>query len=81
MKAVNLDTSELAECKELLQCSTGEEWKTGFCNEIGRLFQGCKAVKGTDTCRFVHRKDVPQGRTATHIRIVVADRPRKTEKC
>ena len=80
-KAVNPDTGELAEYKALLQSSAREEWSTGFCNEVGRLFQGYKDIKGTDTCKFIHKKEIPQGRTATYIRVVVADRPRKVEKC
>ena len=55
-KAINPDTKELAEHRELLKCSTGSEWETGFCNEIGRLFQGYKDIKGTDTCRFIKQR-------------------------
>mgnify|MGYP000951902412 CR=1 FL=1 len=78
-KAVNVDTGELAEYKTLIHSSKGEKWKGGMCNEFGRLFQGYKDIKGTNTCKFIRKRDIPQGRTATYIRIVVADRPRKTE--
>ena len=50
-----------------------------MCHELGRLFQGYKEIKGTDTCKFIHRHEMPKDRTATYVRIVVADRPRKAE--
>jgi hypothetical protein len=28
-------------------------WKRGFGNDTGRLFQGIRAIPGTDTCFFV----------------------------
>jgi hypothetical protein len=78
-KAVNPDTGLDAEYRELLRSSDGLLWEEGMCHEIGRLFQGYKATKGTDTCRFIHISEMPGDRTATYVRIVVADKPRKAE--
>ena len=79
LKAINPDTGALCEHKQLRESSDGKHWEISFCNEVGRLFQGYKDIKGTDTCKFIHKKDVPTDRKATYIRVVVADRPRKTE--
>ena len=79
MKAVNPDTGELNEYRQLIHSSDGDQWVTSFCNEVGRLFQGYKEIKGTDTCKFIHKREMPADRKATYIRIVVADRPRKVE--
>ena len=79
LKAVNPDTGLDAEYPELLKSSDGHLWTRSMCHEIGRLFQGYKEIKGTDTCRFIKRSDMPKDRKATYARIVVADRPRKTE--
>jgi hypothetical protein len=54
-KAINPDTKELAEYRELLKCSTGAEWETGFCNEIGRLFPGIQRYQ-----RYRHLPFHPQ---------------------
>ena len=51
-----------------------------MCHELGRLFQGYhNEVKGTNTCRFIHPREMEPNRKATYVRVVVADRPRKTE--
>jgi hypothetical protein len=57
-----------------------------MCKELGRLFQGftCKleaihTVQGTNTCIFISRKDIPQGKKATYIRIVSEMRPQKAD--
>jgi Reverse transcriptase (RNA-dependent DNA polymerase) len=57
-----------------------------MCKELGRLFQGftCKLeaihmVQGTNTCIFISRKDIPQGKKATYIRIVSEMRPQKAD--
>ena len=78
-KAVNPDTGLEAEYIELTKSSDGNYWIRGMCHEIGRLFQGYKDIKGTNTCRFIHRHEMPKDRKATYARVVVADRPRKSE--
>ena len=78
-KAVNPDTGLDAEYPELVRSSDGPYWEEGMCNEIGRLFQGYKDIKGTDTCTFIPKSKVPKDRKVTYVRVVVADRPRKAE--
>ena len=78
--AFNPDTNQIAEHPELITCSEGHLWKQGCADEIGRLAQGHQTMpKGTDTIRFVHRKDVPKGKQVTHVRIVAAHRPEKVQ--
>lgn len=79
-KAVHPDTGELCEYRHLVKSSKGRNWELGMCRELGRLFQGYKETKGTDTCRFIKKSDVPKDRNATYVRVVVADRPRKAEE-
>ncbi|MBV5280410.1 MAG: hypothetical protein J0651_03970, partial [Actinobacteria bacterium] len=45
--------------------------------EIGRLFQGYKIIKGTNTCYWIRKNDIPRGKRATYLRIVCAHRPEK----
>ena len=57
-------------------------WEEAFCVELGRLAQGYKQTKGTNTIRFMTRKMVllvPKGRTITYARIVVDYRPQKAD--
>ena len=51
-------------------------------NEIGRLVQGNKTVKGTNTMFFLPYEDIPikLKKDITYARIVVDYRPQKTEK-
>mgnify|MGYP000683145821 FL=1 len=81
-KAFNPDTGLLAEYRELIQSTAKAIWENGMCNELGRLFQGFKPNKivGTDTGRFIHPNDMPKGRKATYVRVLVAHRPQKTEE-
>ena len=61
----------------MAQSFQGAHWKLVMCKELGRLTQGymCQSdpqhsVKGTDTCLFIHRNDIPWGRKATYVCIV-----------
>ena len=53
--------------------------------EIGRLFQGYTCsndehnTAGTDTCKFIRKKDIPSGRKPTYVRIVTAYREQKED--
>ena len=53
--------------------------KRDFENEIGGLFQGIRDIKSTNTCFFIHKYEVPQGRKVTYSRIVCNIRPQKNE--
>ena len=59
-----------------------EVWGTSYGNEIGRLFQGMPGrVKGTDTCFFINKNDIPKDRAkdCTYGRIVTSYRAGKAE--
>ena len=48
----------------------GPTWCEATCREFGRLMQGWKNVKGTNTLFTIHRRNVPTSKTAAHIRMV-----------
>ena len=54
-------------------------WSKSFANELGRLAQGIRDIKGTNTIVFIPKDKVPQGRTVTYGRIVCELRPMKKE--
>jgi hypothetical protein len=63
-----------------------EPWSRAAANEFGRLFNGVgknadgtQRVKGTNTCRWIKKSQVPKGKRVTYARIVVAVRPEKEE--
>jgi len=76
-KAVHPDTGEAVEYKDLVNSSEGYLWTECCAEEIGRLAQGYKCTVGTNTIHFIKVSDVPPGRKATYLRLVVADRPNK----
>ena len=78
-KAINPDTGKLSEYSTLLKSSDGDHWEESCCEEIGRLAQGYppSVPKGTDTMHFIRFDQIPSGRKATYLRLVVADRPMK----
>lgn len=78
--AINPDTNQPAEYLELSKCSEGQEWIKSASEEFGQLAQGngTTVTEGTDTIRFVHLKDIPAGIKPTYLKMVVADRPEKT---
>ena len=78
-KAINPDTGKLSEYSTLLQSSDGLHWEESCCEEIGRLAQGYppSVPTGTDTMHFIRFDQIPTGRKATYLRLVVADRPMK----
>jgi len=80
--AVNPDTQQIADYRELSQCSDGKWWMQSNREEIGRLCSGLgkdsEMPTGTETMHFIDIKDIPKGRKATYLRIVCADRPEKS---
>ena len=77
-KAINPDTGKLSEYHTLLKSSDGIFWEAATCDEIGRLAQGKPPdIEGTDTMHFIQLEQIPKGRKATYLRLVVADRPMK----
>ena len=75
--AFNPDTGELAEYAELSKSSEGHLWQQSNIEEIARLAQGYKDIKGTDTIHFLPFDKIPPSRKATYLRIVSAFRPEK----
>ena len=55
------------------------KWKREFANERGRLFQGIRDIKGTNTCFFIQSNKVPQESKVTYSHIICDIRPQKTE--
>jgi Reverse transcriptase (RNA-dependent DNA polymerase) len=83
--AVNPNTGNNAEYKELSTSSDGPRWKLGMCKELSRLFQGFQSihpehtVHGTNTCIFIKPEDIPTNKKPTYIRIVSELRPHKAD--
>ena len=69
----------LLKYKELIKTKDKAIWERGMCNELGRLAQGFKSVKGRNTIFFIAKAKVPKGKKITYARIVCAIRPQKTE--
>jgi hypothetical protein len=79
-KAINPDTGKLSEYHSLLQSTDGQHWEESCCEEIGRLAQGYPPTvpEGTNTIHFIRFDQIPAGRKATYLRLVVSDRPMKS---
>ena len=75
--AFNPDTGQLAEYRELSQCSEGHLWQASNADEIGCLVKGHGSIKETNTMHFIRVTDIPNGRKATYLRVVLAFRPKK----
>jgi hypothetical protein len=78
--AIHSDTGGLVEYQKLLKSSDGHLWEQSCVEEITRLAQGCPlagipASVGTNTLFFIKLKDIPAGRKATYLRIVVTGCP------
>lgn len=78
-KAINPDTGKLSEYSTLLKSSDGKHWEESCCEEVGRLAQGYppSIPQGTNTMHFIRFDQIPAGRKATYLRLVVSDRPMK----
>ena len=65
MAVLNRDTGKLLKYRQLIRDPRyKEEWSTSAANKFGRLAQGVgDRIKGTDTMKFIHKKDVPRDRT------------------
>ena len=57
-------------------------WQNSLANELGRLSQGIRDIKGTDTVFFIPKSEIPRDRLrdVTYARIVVGYKPDKLEK-
>ena len=63
-----------------------EAWLRSCADELGNLFQGARnadgtmRVEGTNTCFWIPKGKVPEGRTVTYARIVCDYRPQKVDR-
>ena len=76
------DTGELLEYRHLLKHPKFKEaWEIAAANEFGRLAQGIRDIKGTDTIHFIHKSNIPQDRLkdVTYIKFVCNVRTEKKE--
>jgi hypothetical protein len=80
-KAIHPDTGRDVEYPELLRSSDSLLWEESCAEEAGRLAQGYKQAKGTNTIHFICHDQLPKGRRAIYLRNMVADRPQKEQPC
>ncbi|RPI66945.1 MAG: hypothetical protein EHM43_10390, partial [Ignavibacteriae bacterium] len=74
-------TGDVLEYRHLIKSATHKTiWQRSFANELGRLFQGIRDIKGTNTCFFIAKAKVPKHKFATYGRIVCTFRPQKDEQ-
>jgi hypothetical protein len=78
---IYLDTGTAHEYRQLIAYpKTRDVWLHAAANKFGRLAQGVKTrIKGTNTINFIHRSQVPTGRTVTCARFCANIRPQKEE--
>jgi hypothetical protein len=69
---INPNTGNVADFRELSQCSDGPLWVASNMEEINRMVD-------TGTLVFIHRHQVPKHKRAKYIRVVSADRPEKEQ--
>jgi hypothetical protein len=55
-------------------------WGKSLSNELGRLTQGVREVKGTDAMEFIPFHQVPKNKKVAYANMVCDHRPHKTEK-
>ena len=65
---------------QLLQGEDKSIWQMALSNELGRLSQGVRDIKGNDVMDFIPFSHVPKGRIVTYANMVCDIRPLKTEK-
>ena len=78
MKALNVDTNELCEYKKLINSSQGKAWMKSCSEEFHRLCSGTPDIPGSNTMFFIPNTEVPLGKKVTYMRLVVTDRPQKS---
>ena len=76
---MNQSIGDLEEHKSLIKGKDKEAWLNSCSNELRRLTQGIRDVKGTNCISFVHHSEIPKDKKATYARIVCSVRPNKKE--
>ena len=78
---VDESTGKSLEFRHLIKMDKYRDvWMHSFANELGRLAQGIRNIKGTDTTKFIPLSSVPKVETATYSRIVCTLCPQKDEQ-
>ena len=82
INAVLTEEGKQLEYKHLINDpETAPTWNPAAANEFGRLAQGVGGrINGTNTVRFIHKREIPKGKRPTYARFVCDIRPHKTEK-
>jgi hypothetical protein len=77
----DVTTGQQLEYRQLLQRPDLKPiWERAFANELGRLAQGIRDIKGTDTIVFIPPSEIPKERIITYGRLVCDIRPHKAEQ-
>ena len=83
MAVMDADTGKVLNYRQLMQSTKHKEtWSKSSANEFGRLANGVGGrIKGTNTIKFIHKRDVPSNRMkdVTYGQFVCVIRPEKTE--
>ena len=78
---VDESTGKSLEFRHLIKMDKyGDVWMHSLANELGRLAQGIRTIKGMDTIECILLSSVPKGETVTYSRIVCKFRPQKDEQ-
>lgn len=68
------------EFKDLIKDpKTKAMWTTSMANELKRLAQGIRDIKGSNCIRFIQKNQVSKGRSVTYARLVVNFTPGKSD--
>ncbi len=73
-------TGDVCEYRHLIKSNTHcAIWLKSFANKLGHLFQGICNIKGTDTCFFIHKNQMPSHKRAMYGHICCNYCPQKDE--
>ena len=51
---------------QLLKGTSKEIWQVALSNELGRLVQGVRSIKGNDVINFIKHSDIPKHKVVTY---------------
>ena len=54
-------------------------WSTSLSNELGRLSQGVRDIKGNNSLTCIHKQDVPHDKKVAYARMVCGYKPLNEE--
>ncbi len=71
-------TGDVLKYRHLIKSDKHKDiWRHSFANKLGRLFQGIRDIKGTNTCFFIAKDKMPHHKQATNSCICCNYRPQK----